>query len=893
MHSGIRADHLLPQETQKRLLNFFIDIVKIPVTLINVVDVIVLSCGKMGISLDADELIKVSNKIKNYKTFVIIGIILFPVILGFPIFLFSYNKQQYYKKIRDKIITGLIISIRESLEHSDKIINDIEKRDTYLIYRDKIIAEACLNEYLIALNKLSLNKHLLSTDIYNKVNQSISYINKILLMVKNYNGHFVKRRIALYDNLFNKSLYPLDNDQKQAVIIDDKHNLVVAGAGSGKTEVLVNRIAYLLERKPDTVRPERIIALAFQNKAGKEMRYRLKERYGLDVKVKTFHSFGKEILEKSKEVPPKLAFQSLNADKEYYDYFKALYNEAKQDEYFQNLIIDCMQYYRDEEKTETDFNDKIEYYNYLRQLTYTTLNNKSVRSDGERRLFNYFLTHTINDKKVTIFYEKPAFWMKYKDKNGKINTPAPDFFLPEFDIYIELWAINENGNVPEWFEGPNASENYKIGMSKKQIAFQGQKKFSLIEFYQWDIKKDNFDELITERLMKTLKNKFPEEKFIIKSLTYEELVNDIWRYNKEDLYRISGDVARFVQIAKTNDLSPDDIDKKLNTGRWTYKQKTFGRLAVYLFRLYKEKLNANNLIDFTDMINLAVKTLNQNTELYKNQYDHILIDEYQDISAQRYLLIKAIMDKNPDCKLFCVGDDWQSIMGFTGSDVDYFVNFGQYFNNPTINYLKINYRSTSEIVNLGSTIIKKNGRVQLEKETYAYNKTGNKVRVIEFSSNGADYYERMAKHCVDTINELLKSGYSLQDILILTRIKKNNKILEKIELLSGFKISHEAKHDSIQLLTVHRSKGLQAKVVFVLNVIDDMYGFPCKIEDPKIFWPATNGRKKDILEEERRLFYVAITRAKEDVIIYTHESFRSKFIDDIINNVDISNYKTS
>ena len=112
------------------------------------------------------------------------------------------------------------------------------------------------------------------------------------------------------------------------------------------------------------------------------------------------------------------------------------------------------------------------------------------------------------------------------------------------------------------------------------------------------------------------------------------------------------------------------------------RQHAFATIAVKLYERYEEDLRNRNCIDFSDMINLAVQELNNQENLYKNTFDHILIDEYQDISTQRYNLIKVLMAKNEGCKLFCVGDDWQSIMGFSGSNLDFFVNFETYFDHP-------------------------------------------------------------------------------------------------------------------------------------------------------------------------------------------------------------------
>ncbi len=468
-----------------------------------------------------------------------------------------------------------------------------------------------------------------------------------------------------YDYLFKKSPFPLDENQKRAVIIDDKHNLVVAGAGSGKTEVLITRIAYLIERKPDTINPERILALAFQNKAANEMKQRLKERYGFNVKIKTFHALGKEILERSSDKPPRLLFSGDNYTLEFKKFIGTCYNQSmKNDLNFQTELIEYMKYFGDEEKTEADFKDKKEYYDYIKLLKYTTLDGTKVKSHAERQILNFLLTHSINGEVIRVEYEKPAQWMEYTNSRGQTQTPKPDFFLPQFDLYWEHWAIDQNGNVPEWFGDTNSLKKYKWGMEKKKQNFSSQTRYGLIESYGYEIDPLNPDEAIESKLLKKLTEKYPNKKFKISQLPFDQIINDSW-YCRESLKSTSGDIANFITIAKTYNLVPKDIHQRLENEKWTVKQLKFTNLALKLYEKYQQYLILNNYIDFSDMINLAVKALNEKDGLYGNAIDHILIDEYQDISAQRYHLIKALMDKNKDCKLFCVGDDWQSIMGFS------------------------------------------------------------------------------------------------------------------------------------------------------------------------------------------------------------------------------------
>jgi DNA helicase-4 len=362
---------------------------------------------------------------------------------------------------------------------------------------------------------------------------------------------------------------------------------------------------------------------------------------------------------------------------------------------------------------------------------------------------------------------------------------------------------------------------------------------------------------------------------------------------KESLRGLSFNVSKFITIAKTYNLPPENINQRLRSERWSAKQESFARIVLDIYELYENELRTENRIDFADMINLAVKELKENQELYRNSFAQILIDEYQDISSQRYELIRELMKKNDGCKLFCVGDDWQSIMGFSGSDLDFFVNFHEYFDHPARTDLSTNYRSCKSIVDTGAEIIKYNRDSQIEKDTFAKNTTENPIRIYVSKHNRRStnmYYSQIASHCVYSIKHYLDDGYEPKDILLLSRIGKNlkmkNTLMEYAKTLDvPISFDGSKNPNKIPFMTVHKSKGLQAKAVFLLDVVEDLYGFPCEIENPDIFEPAILSRKRDRYEEERRLFYVAVTRAMNDLIIYTRKDSVSKFIHEIENKV--------
>ncbi len=155
------------------------------------------------------------------------------------------------------------------------------------------------------------------------------------------------------------------------------------------------------------------------------------------------------------------------------------------------------------------------------------------------------------------------------------------------------------------------------------------------------------------------------------------------------------------------------------------------------------------------------------------------------------------------------------------------------------------------------------------------------------------YYDQMVQHCINKIKAYRQNGCEPADIMILARITKNplmtNKLFEYANT-KGISISTGSKYfNSVPFMSVHKSKGLQGKVVFIFDVVEGLYGFPSELENPDIFEPAIKGRRKDKEEEERRLFYVAITRAKEEAIIYTQEGRESKFLDEINDHVIFEN----
>ena len=328
-------------------------------------------------------------------------------------------------------------------------------------------------------------------------------------------------------------------------------------------------------------------------------------------------------------------------------------------------------------------------------------------------------------------------------------------------------------------------------------------------------------------------------------LAYEAILELVWQSQKTPI----DDIRNFITIAKTYGLKPDNIKEKLGDNRWSSRQLSFGRLALHVFQAYEAQLSKLGKTDFEDMINEAAEVLDSNEDLCKNIYDHILVDEYQDISAQRLNLLKKLLQRNQNCKLFCVGDDWQSIMSFSGSNLNFFVNFGTYFENPAISHICTNYRSVKSIVDAGAELIKNNGKKQVQKPALSSRPEIKPILVLGSPHQGGydkPYYEQTVGDCLRRINEYIKNGYSPDDILVLTRFMRTKihgrvKFFQIVQTFADFSkirginvaVDNAKESNAVKLLTVHKCKGLEAKVVFVLDVVKGEFGFPSEIKTPQ------------------------------------------------------------
>ncbi len=729
-------------------------------------------------------------------------------------------------------------------------------KNTYLIYDEK-------RYFIIKISQLSNFPwhYWLDLRLYRKNKRNLENLLLFRRSVESYNDGFVESRLHEYKSFFDGSddglKHSLDEDQRISVIRDDKHNLVVAGAGSGKTSVITNRIAYLIRRK-DKIPKGKILALAFTRVAAQEMEKRLLSDYDIKINISTFHKLGKDIIYENTSEKPTLIFDRSDPSKEK-DLFNKLFFRVIKQKGFRSIFLKYLAFCMDQEVEEASFSDKAEYHRYMKNRKYTTLNNKKVKSISERDIANFFFINEID-----FVYESTADWAEVAE--GKKYDP--DFYLPAYDIYIEHWGLNEKRQVPKWFS--KTSEEYREERKWKLNQF---KKHNKILVETWEYERTN--NLLISNLKKNLIKL--DDRITFSPMSYRDLVEKTFEF-KEKTGEITDLIISFVKIAKSNYLETNEISRKLKSKKFTQKQRLFGQLALEVYRIYQSFLESENKIDFNDMINKAVLLLQQNQGRYKNKYDHILIDEFQDISYQRLELINCFVNNKSNTKLFCVGDDWQSIYQFTGSEVNFFVNFYKFFPNPECTSLKRNYRSTQRIVAMSNKLISFNDS-QISKEVYSRRELGKKVFFYEISDKLRYDDKRQAAHVYSLLKELLDSGVKPDDIMILARFNRN--LLNLKQYCGSKRIPINEKYEGIRFYSVHKSKGSEASYVFLIDIVSGMYGFPCEVNDSSVLELAKRNVNSNHFEEERRLFYVALTRSKKFLYIYTKEKEHSIFIKEI------------
>jgi DNA helicase-4 len=331
-------------------------------------------------------------------------------------------------------------------------------------------------------------------------------------------------------------------------------------------------------------------------------------------------------------------------------------------------------------------------------------------------------------------------------------------------------------------------------------------------------------------------------------------------------------VYTFLQLMKSNNASPENFKKIKGDQRL----QVFLHIFTPLYKNYQQKLSADHSIDFNDMVNAATHHISLGE--YEKSYKYVLVDEFQDMSLGRYDLLKALNKANPLAKLYAVGDDWQSIFRFTGSDISIITEFSAHFGVTAHTEVLKTYRFNREILNFTSVFIQKNP-AQLSKSLFSDMEAATpSFELCPLSLYGPAANQALYKW--DVLNEII-SRISLikqsANIFIIGRYRHNApadlKELEK-----------KYTNHNITYYTAHSAKGLTCDYAIIMDMDSGVYGFPSEMADDPILSYLLHEGDGYENAEERRLFYVALTRARQKVFLLYNKSSPSKFIDELIED---------
>lgn len=736
----------------------------------------------------------------------------------------------------------------------------------------------------------------------------------------------LKDNSDLFDDLDGKSL---DSQQREAIVVDEDAVKVIAGAGSGKTFTIQGKVKYLTEKRD--VDPSEILAISFSNASVDD----LKERIAEPIDIKTFHKVGKDILTQYNQYSRPDTSALKRIIKRY------LTKKALKNEDISKKLIEFFSFYinvppsDDDIKYEGDLLDWQEGVDFstlkrrFKNKQRETLNNEIVRSYEELYIANFLFIYGIKYTYEKIYsYPNKNFereFNKFKEflfsfneeipdelKNDitkdllnltdifeeyEIKDYLPDFYLDDYNIYIEHFGLNRN--CENHLIGGKSSEEYVKEMEWKRKVHKkyGTTLIETFSYYQSE-----------NRLLTRLAEKLQAQGVEFNEIEYREVYR-ILLENKtikewEDFIVL---LKTFIELFKGNNYDETkfkefyDYVGGLKDSFSKDRTIAFLKIVEEIYNDYEAYLLKIKKIDFNDMINKASDCIVKNG--LDLPYKYIIVDEYQDTSFTRYNLLRNICD-SIGAKIMVVGDDWQSIYSFSGCDVNIFTKFDNFFDVCETRYIEKTYRNSQQLIDASSNFVMKNPD-QTRKELKSSKSLKYPIKLVNFDND----FDEILKFELIIKNIINQSTFKNKKILILGR---NNKDI--FNLLKNFNVENEYGKRKFEILgdedklrrnkfvkivyrespdvnieyrTVHQSKGLECDNVILINLKNWKAGFPNKmVDDPVLNFVKRNGDSFSYAEE-RRLFYVALTRTKNNVYLLAPYFKSSVFVQELKTDANV------
>lgn len=767
------------------------------------------------------------------------------------------NCEQLQKRLSE--INGEFIDISMDINNSfqGEIISTRQKKDFTNHY------VAYLQEARALLKKFSVFKITPIKTISNFVS-NFENINKF---VEQHNEEVINFLLDTHKEFFDHCLkYPLDKQQRRSVVAEEDNCLVVSSAGSGKTSSIVGKVKYLTEIK--NILPEKILLISYTNKAAAELTERIATK---GLKGYTFHKLAIDIIGKTTGVKPSICD---NTDALFID----IYHNLLKDSLFKQSVL---KYFVDYQINEEDWkirkDERRKQLTEQKQATYRALfpdmDGKAiyVRSKQEQKI-----CFALSSLGVRFKYEE-AYEYPLQDETHSQYRPDFSIYFEQKGatkrIYLEHFGVDEQSCVPAWFAKDKnmtyeeANQKYNDGISWKKFVH---------EKYGTQLLVTTSADFHYSEIKDKLKNLLVNAGIPIQEKNDEELYDLILPKKSKQEKAFIRLIVTFVTLLKSSCKSVAEVLQQAKNNEDKRSVYIIENIFQPIYDHYVKALNDSGKIDFTDAI---IKATEICRTLQPMEYDYIIVDEFQDISLDRYNFLKALRETATPAKLYCVGDDWQSIYRFSGSDMALFNQFSDYFGATEIDKIETTYRFGEPLVSLSSQFVQRN-KAQIQKNIHPFN-SEIKTELEFYAYDRRDY--------CNTIGELISSIPLDKSIFLLGRYSFDDYYLSFMynSIKEGNRFYYVIGERKIEFLTVHKSKGLEADYVILLQCNKDIYGFPSLVSDDPVLNYVLTESDQFPYSEERRLFYVAITRAKTKTIVLYDKRFPSVFVKEFLQPENI------
>lgn len=722
--------------------------------------------------------------------------------------------------------------------------------------------------------------------------------------IQRHNETFLERHLIsekrYLDSILSKvdPAISLDVEQRKVVLSDEDYTLVVAGAGAGKTTTMAAKVKYLVERKH--IEPEQILVISFTNKAVGELRQKINKALKINCPVTTFHKTGYAILrkqdaDKKDVVDGGFMFKVINSYlkndvlrepamvKKLILFFGSYFNSPYEGEdlhTFFNYISKA-----DFSTMRSNLQEYVENVINIRTGKAVTINYESLRSAQEVQIANFLYLNRID-------YEYEKIYPYSFLKSHKPYTP--DFTIKQGDrtIYIEHFGITEAGTHNRYT--PAELDRYIKEIGDK-IQFHQKHGTELI--YTFSKYEDG------RPMLDHLRDQLVAAGIVLEPRSEQEVYQKIVSTEENKyIFKLVRLICTFIQNFKTNGFDTDKF-RQLHRMTDNVRTKLFLDVCHMCYLEYSKKLKERGAVDFEDMINDSAKILQEQQDLgEKLNFKYIIIDEYQDISRHRFDLARAL-SQICDAKIIAVGDDWQSIYAYAGSDISLFTHFAEIMGYGEELKITKTYRNSQEVIDIAGSFIQKNSS-QIQKSLISPKHIDFPV-IIEAYSEESDIKDaegrggrlflqaQAVERCVGQIMEAnAAEGKPMNSsILLIGRYGFDAYNLGRSGLFEYYESTGDVKSKkyskaNLTFLTAHRSKGLGYDNVIIINAVNAVYGFPSKIEDDPVMKLVIKEDRSIEYAEERRLFYVAMTRTKNRVYIAVPQQRPSRFVAELVQDYD-------